>query len=337
MHSACLLRGTGLEAEIGSLTMRDDQLKAPSRRHVLQGGAALVGAGFATGAPALLFAQSRRHAFTLGAAEVIVLSDGVFTLPRSLVLPDAPEADVAALFKAHGAALELVAETNVTVVRSGTTVALLDTGAGPDFMPSLGKLPDRLDEAGIKSEDVTHVIFTHAHADHLWGVIDPLGDESRWPKARHVMPRVERDFWLQAGVEDKVPEFQKSMAVGTARRLKSLGEAIITAVPGEEVAPGIALIDTAGHTPGHCSVVVRSGTTELIVGGDALTHAAVSFGAPQWKWGSDIDWQKAATSRQKLLEELAAKKSLLAGYHLPWPGVGRVEKLGAAFRFVPGA
>lgn len=318
--------------------MRDNRLEAPSRRRFLQcTGAGALGALSATGGQLRLLAQTRTHSFKLGAAEISVFSDGVFSFPRTLVLPDAKEADVAALFKAHGSAMELVAETNVILVRSGATVALIDTGSGPDFMPSLGKLPDRLDEAGLKPDDVTHVVFTHAHADHFWGMIDPLGDETRWPKARHVMPRAERDFWMQADVETKVPEFQRSMATGTARRLKALASVITTANPGDEIAPGISLIDTAGHTPGHCAVAVRSGTSDLLIAGDALTHAAVSFGAPQWKWGSDIDWQTAAASRVRLLEEAATRKALVAGYHLPWPGVGRVEKAGSAYRFVPGA
>ncbi|MGE0701433.1 MAG: MBL fold metallo-hydrolase, partial [Hyphomicrobiaceae bacterium] len=178
------------------------------------------------------------------------------------------------------------------------------------------------------------VVYTHGHADPFWGVLDPFGDGSRWPKAKHVMTRVERDYRLAADVAGKVPAFQKSMATGTQRRLKSLADNISVVEPGAEIAPGIALLGTPGHTPGHASVVVKSGSDELLILGDALTHAAISFAAPDWRWGSDIDGPLAAATRRKLLDDLAARKVGVVGYHLPWPGVGRVERAGSAYRFV---
>ncbi len=305
-----------------------------SRRDILWGALAAVAGGLLAGGPRRLLAASATHTIKLGTAEITIVSDGVFSMPRSLVLPDKPEAVVVGLFKAHGAPMEIVAETNVTVIRNGPVLALIDTGAGPDFMPTLGKFGDRLEEIGIKADDVTHVVFTHAHADHFWGVIDPLGDGARWPKAKHVMARGERDFWLAPGIEDKVPAFQKSMATGIQRRLKELGDFISVAQPGEDVAPGLAMVATPGHTPGHVSVAVRSGNEELVVLGDALTHAAVSFGAPDWRWGSDIDPDQAVRTRKALLDDLANRKAAVVGYHLPWPGLGRVERQGNAYRYV---
>jgi glyoxylase-like metal-dependent hydrolase (beta-lactamase superfamily II) len=307
-----------------------------SRRSFLMGTAALVSSGSIAAGARQVYAASGVHQMKVGAAEITILSDGVFSMPRSMVLPETPAAEVEALFAAHGANIEIVAETNVTLVRNGPVLALLDTGAGPDFMPTLGKLTDRLEALGIGAGDITHVVFTHAHADHFWGALDPFEDGSRWPKARHVMSATERDFWLTPGIEDKVPAFQKSMAVGIQRRMKLLADVIQPATPGAEVAPGIALVGSPGHTPGHVSVAVRSGTDEILVAGDALTHAAASFGAPQWIWGSDLDGQQAAVTRGRLLDDLSARKVRLIGYHLPWPGAGRVERKGTAFRFVPG-
>ncbi|MEZ5818504.1 MAG: MBL fold metallo-hydrolase [Hyphomicrobiaceae bacterium] len=307
-----------------------------SRRTFLRTGSFLLAAGFVAGGPGRLLAATQVHKIRLGSAEITVLSDGVFSLPRSIVLPDTPEADAAALLKAHGDAAAAVLQTNVTLVRQGNVLALIDAGAGPDFMPSLGKLGDRLEAAGIASDAVTHVIFTHAHADHFWGVLDPFDDASRFPKARHVMTRAERDFWLQPDAENNVPAFQKGMAAGIQRRLKSMAEVIQVVAPGAEIAPGLALVATPGHTPGHVSVALRSGTEELLVLGDALTHAGVSFQAPQWRWGSDLDPDKAVTTRKSLLDDLAHRKVAVIGYHLPWPGLGRVERQAGAWRFVQG-
>ncbi len=306
----------------------------PSRRLILAGGSALiVGAMSGLGGRAVL-AASAIHTTKVGEAELTVISDGTFTLPQSLLLPGVDQAALDALLKTHGATADFTVQTNVCVVRLGSTVALIDTGAGPDFMPTLGRFGDRLGEAGIAPDSITHVIFTHAHADHFWGVLDPFGDTSLWPKAKHVMALAERDFWLTPDAADKVPEFQKSMAVGITRRLKALGDVITTAKPGDEIVAGISLVATPGHTPGHVSVAIRSGSEECLILGDALTHPAISFGAPGWRWGSDIDWEQAASTRARVLEDAAQRKLALLGYHLPWPGLGRAEKAGSAYRFV---
>lgn len=306
-----------------------------TRRRLLTGAGAAASGLLLSTAPRPLFATTRQHTVRIGETEITALSDGIFTLPLSFVLPEKPRGEAEAYLASHGAKPEFIGETNVILIRSGRLLALVDTGGGTDFMPTLGRLPDALDAMGVKAEDVTHVIFTHAHADHFWGVTDPFTEESRWPNARHIMGIAERDFWLANDVENRVPEALKGMAIGIKRRLRALGDVITTAQDGAEIAPGIALLGTPGHTPGHAAIVVRAGGTELIIGGDALTHAVVSFTEPTWRWGSDLDWQQAASTRSRLLDRLASSKAMLAGYHLPWPGLGRVERNGTSYRFVP--
>ena len=203
-------------------------------------------------------------------------------------------------------------------------------------MRELGKLSGNLEAAGIKANEMTHVIFTHAHADHFWGVVDPFGDSSLFAKARHVMSSTERDFWLKPDIETTVPDGQKSMAAGIVRRLKELGDTIEGVAGEAEIAPGVALIATPGHTPGHSSVVVRSGSEELIVLGDTLPQHIVSFAAPEWRWGADVDSNTAVATRKRLLDRLATSKAQVVGYHLPWPGVGLVEAKDGTYRFVAG-
>ncbi len=306
-----------------------------SRRRWLSG-AATIGAAGVLGLPVRgTAADAPAHKFKIGSAEVVVISDGDFTLPASFVLPGRPDAEIEGVFKKAGIAPATIkAEVNVVVIKLGSETILIDTGAGPDFMPTLGRLADRLEAAGVKPEEVTKVVFTHAHADHLWGVIDPLGGGSLFEKAQHVMTAVERDYWLQADVESRVAEPFKAMAAGTHRRLKSIADRIQTAVAGTEIVPGLAYVDTAGHTPGHVSVLLKSGSEQLLIGGDALVNAAVSFAEPAWRWGSDMDPDRAIATRIRLLDRLATEKIALTGYHLPWPGVGRVERKDGAYRFV---
>ena len=308
---------------------------ALSRRAVLASGTA---AGVLAATPQLR-AQARAgaHTFKLGAAEVTVLTDGSMAMPLGWVLPGRERAEVEAAFKDDGRTLgELTIEVNVALVRTGGQLILIDAGSGPDFAPQRGKLADNLAAAGIKPEAITTVVFTHAHPDHLWGVIDPLDDSTLFPKARHVMTAAERDYWLKPGVEASVPEAVRGAAIGTQRRLKTLGDRIETVRPGAEISAGVTLVDTAGHSPGHVSVLVRSGGEQLLIGGDVLIEHTVSFARPEWRWGPDWDQDMAVAARRRTLDMLATDRVPLLGYHLPWPGLGRVERKGAAWRFARG-
>ena len=104
--------------------------------------------------------------------------------------------------------------------------------------------------------------------------------------------------------------------------------------PGEEVAAGIVAIDTAGHTPGHISLVLTSGSDKLIITADALQNAHIAFAHPDWQSRVDMDGAKAAKNRRRVLDMAATDKLQMLCYHIPFPGLGRVERKGSAFRWV---
>ena len=275
------------------------------------------------------------HRIKIGAAEITVLSDGELTWPVNVMLPGRETAEIEAAFTRAGQKFAgLNSQINVAVIKLGAEVILVDTGGGPDFMPTLGKLGDRMQAAGIEPETITKVIITHGHPDHLWGVIDPLGGGTLFEKAQHLMPIVEFDFWMQSDVDARVPEAFRGMAVGTHRRLKSIAERITPIASNAEIMPGVQIVDTSGHTPGHVSVLLRSGAEQLLIGSDILTQSVISFAAPDWRWGPDMDHDKSAAARRRILDQLATDRVRLLGYHLPWPGLGHVERKDQAFRFV---
>ncbi len=304
----------------------------PTRRSALMGATALAVTSAVT--PRIALAQAAPHRFKVGAAEVTVLSDGALSAAWSFVLPDRQRAEIAA---AGQPSAEIQLQYNVSLVKLGSDLILIDAGSGPDFAPARGKLADNLEKAGIKPEAITKVIFTHAHPDHLWGVIDPLDGGSMFSKARHFMAAAERDYWLRPGIESAVAESARGTAIGTQRRLKELGAKIETFKAGSEIVPGLAAVDTSGHTPGHVSFLVSSGSEKLMVGGDALTESVISFARPEWRWAADWDQDMGVATRKRLLDMLATGKIPLVGYHLPWPGVGRVERTGTAYRLAPQA
>lgn len=304
------------------------------RRDVLKMGAAAGVAALVPGA--LARAQATPHAFKVGSLEVTVISDGSMTLPLSFLLPSLDAKSIDGVLAGRGLqAGAISAQLNVVVVRSADRLVLIDTGGTKDFMPTIGDFADRLEVAGFKPDDVTDVIFTHAHPDHLWGAVDAL-DEPRFGKARHHLSVVERDFWLKEGIAESMPEGLRGMAAGSQRRLKLIEARLNGARTGVELLPGLSLVDTPGHTPGHASVLLSSGSDQLLIGGDALSNAVISFERPDWVWGADFDPARGIATRKTLLDRLANERMPLLGYHLPWPGLGRVERKDGAFRFVTG-
>jgi glyoxylase-like metal-dependent hydrolase (beta-lactamase superfamily II) len=306
---------------------------SPTRRTVLAGAAASL----VFGGSDRVFAQSAPHTFKLGTFEITVISDGGMSLPLSFILPKTDPQEAKGLLAKRGLGGDAyAAHVNVTVVKTGDALIVIDSGGTTDFMPTLGQFSDRLERAGVKVADVTHVILTHAHPDHFWGLIDPLDDDSRFTAARHILTTAERDHWLKPGVEDGVPESMKGITIGTTRRMKAVASRIDAVTADSEILSGVTLVSTAGHTPGHASVLLKSGGQSLLVGGDALSHPVVSFERPEWVWGADYDSQVAVSTRKRLLDFLATDRIAILGYHLPWPGIGRVERDGAAYRFVQG-
>lgn len=312
---------------------------APSRRKVLRCGAfAFLGANLELGLPWISRAYATDphiHSFKVGAAEVIVISDGKFDFSQSFVLPDRKPREVDALFLENGLNKpNFDAEVNVVIIRIGDRLVLVDAGGGSEFLPTLGRLSDRLQSDIIAAEQVTDVIFTHAHPDHFWGVIDPFDGMPRFPNARLYMTTREKDYWLSSGVQNRVPPFQSGIAIGTQRRLNAIKDQVDKLPLEREIIPGLLIVDTAGHTPGHISLHLSSEGEQLFIGGDVLIHPIVSFSEPKWHWGADTDWSMAVGARVRVLDMLATDKIKLLGYHLPWPGVGRVKRSGIAYQLL---
>ncbi|WP_205853322.1 MBL fold metallo-hydrolase [Zhengella mangrovi] len=294
-----------------------------------------------SGLAALAFGLSARPAravgnVALGDAEVTIVSDGTLTLPLSFIAPDVPKDELDALLKANGMATDAVTpDCNVTFLRSGDRLVVFDVGSGSNFMPTAGKLLANLEETGIDPSEVTDVVFTHAHPDHLWGLVDDF-DEMIFPEANYYIGQAEWDFWRADDTLAAMPEERKTFVVGAQSRLAVLEDRINLINPGAEVVPGVEAIDTSGHTPGHLSYMLHGGSEQLLVIGDAISSSVISFAHPEWPYGSDQDPQKGIETRTALIDRLASDKAHVVGYHLPHPGKGRVEKDGTAYRFAAG-
>ena len=301
-----------------------------TRRNLFQGAGASLALA-ATGARATWASTT----LAFGNMQVQTFSDGYLTLPGDFIFSTMPKDELAPILERHGIAPgPLHSVLNVTLLRDGDNLVLFDTGSGPSFQQSAGQLGDALDAAGIAPEDVTHVVFTHGHPDHLWGVLDDF-DDPYFYEAQHMMGRAEWDYWFDPATVDNIGESRTTMAVGARRRMEMLEDAITLFDDGQEILPGIAARATYGHTPGHMSFELRSGSESVMVLGDAVTTSHVGFERPAWHSGSDQDQATAAVTRTKLLDQISHEHMALIGYHLPDGGVGRAERVGDTYRFVP--
>ncbi len=224
-------------------------------------------------------------------------------------------------------------DCNITVLRNKDKLILFDIGSGANFMNTTGLLPTQLETVGIDPLDVTDVIFTHAHPDHLWGVLDNF-DELLCANATHHIHQFEYDYWMDDKTLSGTAENRKTFVIGAQNRLPRLQEQLQFYNWGDEVVAGVEAIDTHGHTPGHTSFAIHNGDNTVLVAGDALTHIALSFEQPKWLISADLDPVAGAATRQMLLERSYNENLKLLAFHLPYPGLGQVDKTRQGYRFI---
>jgi glyoxylase-like metal-dependent hydrolase (beta-lactamase superfamily II) len=298
-----------------------------TRRRLLELAAAIPLAQMAGGA--------RAQSLTLGAGRLDTLSDGHLTLPRDFVLGSLSEAEAGPILAAHGITGDTVSPPcNLTLWQDGSRKVLFDAGSGAGFMPSAGKLSEALDAMGVGADEITHVIFTHAHPDHLWGVLDDF-DDPVFVNASYMIGQAEWEYWTDPATVESIGKARAAFAVGAARRLAEIEDRISFITGGQEVLPGILAHDSPGHTPGHMAFEVRQGSEAVMVVGDAIGNGHLALARPYWPSGSDQDAETGIVTRTRLLDMLAADRMAMVGFHLPEGGLGHVERHDGAYRFVP--
>lgn len=307
-----------------------------SRREFLQASSSMIGVALL---PASNFSiasiKSPVTSMPFGDGEFYSLSDGQLNLPVSMVLPESLTVEERSRYIGMPSIgkEQYTPDCNVVLWKTSDRVILFDTGAGSQFPVGGGELAASLEQAGIDPYEVTDVVLTHAHPDHLWGVLDDF-DDLAFPDAQFHIGQQEWDYWLDSKTMDRTDDARKSFVVGAQNRLPLLSEQVKLFNAGEEILPGIEAVATYGHTPGHMSFMLHSGSDSLMVVGDAIANAVLSFDHPSWPSGSDQDQALGVSTRLALLDRLSLDKSVLVGYHLPAPGIGHVERNGKAYRFV---
>jgi len=297
---------------------------AMTRRTALIGAAALPLAATATPTLAAGHANAPQNAiqntFGLGEFQVSTLLAGT-----------RPVEDIQSIFGTNVTAEEFAAVSaqnfipddvaqfffTPTVVRAGDEIVLFDTGL------SAAGTTAALAAAGIAPEEVTVVVITHMHGDHIGGMTDDAGALT-YPNARYVTGQVEYDHW--AGTDNE----------RFAAKIKPFAERFRFVGDGDSVVSGMTAVEAFGHTPGHMAYMVESGGEQVLLMADTANHYVWSLAYPEWEVRFDMDKASAAASRKKILGMVAADRIPLIGYHMPFPGIGYVTAEGpGSFHYVP--
>ena len=279
-----------------------------------------------------------RYALRVGDIDVLVVSDGVFALPATVMSINADPAARTAWLNEMFLPDTFDWALNAFVVRSGGRTILIDAGIGMDpglDLPRAGQLIHRLEAAGIDLASVTDVVLTHMHMDHVGGLlVDGVKDQLR-PDLRIHVAGAEVKFWESPDFSrvSMPPGFPDALRRTAKRFLNEYRSQMRTFETEYEVAPGVVVQRTGGHTPGHSVVRLASGGDRLMFAGDAVF--AVGFEHPDWYNGFEHDPEEAARARVRLLRELAATGEALVATHLSFPSVCHVAVAGDVFRCVP--
>jgi glyoxylase-like metal-dependent hydrolase (beta-lactamase superfamily II) len=281
------------------------------------------------------------HRFWTGGLELTVVSDGyiVFDPPQPLLAPVASKAAFNSALESYFLPTDRVEiALNTLVIKKGTQVILIDAGAGPTMGDRSGWLLPNLELAGIQPGQVTDILLTHAHSDHIGGVLNAAG-ELAFPNATVYMSRREHDFWLKGDVDlsksrlaEKEGFIRFSVPIILAAQ-KALGSKLQLLEPGAVLFDLVTAIPTPGHTAGHTSYLIRSEGEELLHMGD-LTHHMLLFDHPEWGFEADYDFEEGIATRKKMLARLADTRLRAFSIHLPWPGLGHVRRKAGAFEWI---
>ncbi len=294
-----------------------------TRRQTLQSAAALPLAGAlglsAAPAAAQAVAAPNHRDLTLGTMRVTPLLAGSRAQdnPHETFGTNVSAED----FAAAAAAAFLPADRTVNfftpvVVNTGAEVILFDTGLDADGITAA------LAAAGYAPGDISHVVLTHMHGDHIGGLTGAEGVPT-FPDAAYVTGRAEFDHWAAHGNE------------GFEAKVRPFAERMTFLEDGGAVAGGITAVAAYGHTPGHFAYMLDSGGAQILLLADTANHYVFSLAHPDWEVRFDADKAMAAETRRRLLGMAATDGFAVLGYHLPFPATGFIETRGEGFHFVP--
>lgn len=279
--------------------------------------------------------------FPLGTLQVFVFTDGESIVEniQPMFAPNITPSDIENFLNQRFLSSDkLTLAGNVLVIKTEDRVILIDTGCGQKLGPNSGKLLENLISVRIQPENITDIVLTHAHPDHIGGIVN-ADDSLAFRNAKIYLSKKEYDFWtaetpdFSKGTQNAIADFE----IQFAKHHISLIEREIQFYEDDaELFGFLKMENTPGHTPGHTIITISSDGEELVHIADTFQHI-ILVEHPEWGNQIDSDFELGIKTRKDLLEKLASTKQLLFGDHLPFPGLGFIEKNEKGYRYIPKA
>jgi glyoxylase-like metal-dependent hydrolase (beta-lactamase superfamily II) len=284
------------------------------------------------------------YRYKVGDIECTSVNDGA----RSFAMPDTfvrnvPKAEaLAAAEAAHMPKGMVTVPFNPQLINTGGKLVLIDCGLGAGAFGAskgaVGRMMENLAAAGVQPKDIDVVLMSHLHPDHTNG-IRAADNSMAFPNAEIMVPAKDWEFWMS---EDNRAKAQSNQMMkdyfANVQKIYAGIEGKVTKYDWDkEVAPGITSVGTPGHTPGHTSLVIASGSAKVLVQSDVTNIPELFLRNPDWHVAYDVDPQLAQETRHKFYDMAAAEKALVVGFHFTFPSQGYVEKDGAKYRLIPTA
>jgi glyoxylase-like metal-dependent hydrolase (beta-lactamase superfamily II) len=319
-----------------------------TRRHALAGAAALAASPLLSNAPAKAAAPLADkqapsfYRYKVGDAQVNAISDGASTFPLAdtFVLNAKKDEVNAALEKAFLPKDKMTIYYAPLVINTGGKLVVVDTGTGPASFVSTkgnaGQFAGNMVAAGFDPKSVDMVVISHFHGDHINGLLNAEGTLA-FPNAEVLVPAAEWKYFMDDGEMSRQTTDRMKGVFANARRVFDAGlkKKVTPYETGKDVAPGLQAVATLGHTPGHTSYILSSGSDKVFIQSDVTNHPSLFVTNPGWHLMFDQDPAMAEATRRKVYDMLVADKMRVQGFHYPFPANGYVEKDGNGYRLVP--
>lgn len=277
------------------------------------------------------------YKYKVGAIEVTAVYDGIWRKPHdpTFIKNASVEDTKEALTKAGLTTEFMPIPLTVTVLKIGDKYIMIDSGSGVgQWQANATNLPSNMMAAGIDRSQISTILVSHFHPDHVWGLMEKGTNAAIFPNAELIVSSTEYNWWTEPGRVEKLPDGRKPAG-------KRIGDVFPTwknwklVEDNAEVAPGVRLLAAPGHTPGHSAFLVTSGKDQLMVSNDAMYVPALLAPHPDWQGAYDQDGPTAVATRRKLIDRVIADKTMVCGAHFPFPGRGTFTKDGNAYAFAP--
>jgi glyoxylase-like metal-dependent hydrolase (beta-lactamase superfamily II) len=275
------------------------------------------------------------YRYMVGDVEVTAVNDGFAKRPLEGFIRNAELSQVQEAVRAAFLPIDALPITFTgLVLRKGNQLTVIDTGNGDLGGPTSGNWMTNFRAAGFDPAQVTTVVISHFHGDHINGL--RLKDGTAvFPKAEIMAPGPEWDFWMDDGRMNQAPEGMKSAFQNVRRVFGPVAGDVKRYAWDKEIVPGLTSVAAPGHTPGHTAYILSSGGGKLMIMSDVTNHPALFVSNPDWAAVFDMDADQARQTRHRMLDMAASERAQVAFYHAPFPATGHIAKEGDKFRFVP--